>query len=351
MKKLHYILFALILFMAFTTGVEAARCKYNFNGVDVLLSSTDNDNVLDSIDDNGNFVCPYKIAAGNKITLKDGNCPNVTFIDTKQIFSLVPYRMVYKTKTNCINDNPRTGGEEKCTTVSGTIDNSEESDWSILEEEAQFDLTSSDSNSCHYSYDNIELTITKDGNSIKPSAKSQNNSATKFEFRNKNEIKNDMISNGNLTCPKFIYANVLADVRMTTVDFLGVGTEADKDYSTDVEEAHENNWKRDDAISDENWNQPNIGCSDIFSEKPGSVGSILRTILGYIRVIGPILVVLLSAIDFIKAIFGFDEKAMSNAYRKLIIRLIAAIALFLIPTLIDVLLNFINATTCTDYFK
>ena len=29
MKKLHYILFALILFMAFTTGVEAARCKYN----------------------------------------------------------------------------------------------------------------------------------------------------------------------------------------------------------------------------------------------------------------------------------------------------------------------------------
>ena len=90
-----------------------------------------------------------------------------------------------------------------------------------------------------------------------------------------------------------------------------------------------------------------VDCPTIFSEEPGSVGDILRTILGYIRVIGPILVVLLSAIDFIKAIFGFDEKAMSNAYHKLIIRLIAAVALFLIPTLIDVMLDFINATTCT----
>ena len=116
------------------------------------------------------------------------------------------------------------------------------------------------------------------------------------------------------------------------------------------DDGYDNGWKRPDSISDESWNKP-IGCSDIFSEEPGSVGSILRTILGYIRVIGPILVVILSAIDFIKAIFGFDEKAMTNAYHKLIIRLIAAIALFLIPTLIDVLLNFINATTCTDYFK
>ena len=73
----------------------------------------------------------------------------------------------------------------------------------------------------------------------------------------------------------------------------------------------------------------------------------LKTILNYIRIIGPILVVLLSAIDFIKAVVGTDEKAMKEAQSKLVIRLVAAVLLFLVPTLVELLLSFINATTCT----
>ena len=73
----------------------------------------------------------------------------------------------------------------------------------------------------------------------------------------------------------------------------------------------------------------------------------LNTILNYIKVLGPVLVVLLSAIDFIKAVVGFDEKAMKEAQNKLIIRLVAALALFLVPTLVQLLLSFINQTACT----
>lgn len=345
MKSLRYFLFAIVLFMAFTTSVEATRCVYNYNDVPIILSSTDDDNVLDSIDDGGNYVVSYEIASGNKITLKNGSCPNVTFIDTKQIFSLVPYRMVYKTKTNCINDNPRTGGEEKCTVVSGTMDNSSVSDEGLTQDKPQFDLISSTANECVYSYDNITLTAKKDGDSIKWSGSNANNSATKFNFMSKSKVEDEMLNNGNLTCPQYLYANVIPDVRMTDITFIGVGTNADPDYSTGAEDRNEN-WQRPNAISGENWNN-SIGCSDIFSNDPGSVGAILRTILGYIRIIGPVLVVLLSAIDFIKAIFGFDEKAMGTAQRKLIIRLIAAVALFLVPTLVEVLLDFINASTCT----
>ena len=117
--------------------------------------------------------------------------------------------------------------------------------------------------------------------------------------------------------------------------------EAGDDYGFEYLGQRENN------ATSANWNKE-IECSDIFkTNEVGSVGWMLNTVLNYIKVIGPILVVLLSAIDFIKAIFGFDEKAMTNAYHKLIIRLIAAIALFLVPTLIQVLLSFINATTCT----
>ena len=90
-----------------------------------------------------------------------------------------------------------------------------------------------------------------------------------------------------------------------------------------------------------------ISC-DIFGlENEGSVGWILQKIFDYIKVIGPILVVLLSAIDFIKVILSSDEKVMKQAQSRLVIRLIAAIALFLLPTLIQLAMSLINQATCT----
>ena len=90
-----------------------------------------------------------------------------------------------------------------------------------------------------------------------------------------------------------------------------------------------------------------IGCDSLFdTTTPGAFGWVLKTILNYVKVIGPILVVLLSAIDFIKAVIGTDEKAMKEAQNKLIIRLVAAVALFLVPTLVQLLLSFINQTYC-----
>ena len=100
-----------------------------------------------------------------------------------------------------------------------------------------------------------------------------------------------------------------------------------------------------DDISSEAFDK-DVECSDLFSDEEGSVGWMLNTILNYIKVLGPILVVLLSAIDFIKAVVGFDEKAMKEAQNKLIIRLVAALGLFLVPTLVQLLLSFINVTTC-----
>ncbi len=90
-----------------------------------------------------------------------------------------------------------------------------------------------------------------------------------------------------------------------------------------------------------------IGCDVFGIEREGSVGWILQKIFDYIKVIGPILVVLLSAIDFIKAILSSDEKAMKQAQSRLVIRLIAAIALFLLPTLIQLAMSLINQATCT----
>lgn len=107
-------------------------------------------------------------------------------------------------------------------------------------------------------------------------------------------------------------------------------------------------WEKiDGTISSKDFNNPAIGCDSIFSKKEGTIGWMLNTVLNYIKILGPVLVVLLSAVDFIKAVVGFDEKAMKEAQNKLIIRLVAALALFLVPTLVQLLLSFINMTTCT----
>lgn len=113
----------------------------------------------------------------------------------------------------------------------------------------------------------------------------------------------------------------------------------------DVEDQKE--WEEmGENVTSDDFNKE-IECLDIIDiNDEGSVGWLLYTILNYIKIVGPVLVVLLSAIDFIKAVVGFDEKAMKEAQNKLIIRLVAAVCLFLVPTLVQLLLSFINQTTC-----
>lgn len=346
MKRLHYFLFAIVLFMSFTTGVEAeaTRCKYTWNDTEILLSTDDGGSTLKHIEasDEENWTI-YGSATGG-ISLNRSACPKI--IVGKKNHTVYPTGNIDGTNKN-VCETVFTGNEdENCTSeISGVKETSGASDDSVLDRGYQFDLVGESGDTCNYRLEdyeiNVDLKITKNGDSLRKTCTSDPRTDT-CQADLSNDVRNAILNNGNFTCPPYLYASSIKKVgiKTTIVRLTGVGNENDEDRSNG------SSWQRPNAISGENWDQT-VDCPAIFSEEPGSVGDILRTILGYIRVIGPILVVLLSAIDFIKAIFGFDEKAMGNAYRKLIIRLIAAIALFLIPTLIDVMLDFINATTCT----
>lgn len=80
-------------------------------------------------------------------------------------------------------------------------------------------------------------------------------------------------------------------------------------------------------------------------EDEDSVAWLLQQILNYIKILGPILVVVLSSLDFAKVIIQSDDEAMAKAQKKLIYRLILAAALFFIPTLVMVLLNLFGITS------
>ena len=76
-----------------------------------------------------------------------------------------------------------------------------------------------------------------------------------------------------------------------------------------------------------------------------SVAWLLQQILNFIKGVGPLLVVVLSSIDFAKVIIKSDDDSMAKAQKKLGMRLILAASLFFIPTLVQVLLDVFGLTS------
>ena len=68
-------------------------------------------------------------------------------------------------------------------------------------------------------------------------------------------------------------------------------------------------------------------------------------ILNFIKILGPILVVLLSGVDFLIVIFKSDDEAMGKAQKKLAKRLVLAGLLFFIPLLVQVILGVFGITS------
>lgn len=76
-----------------------------------------------------------------------------------------------------------------------------------------------------------------------------------------------------------------------------------------------------------------------------SVAWLINEILNYLKILGPFLVLILSSIDFLKAIITSDDESLTKAQKSLITRLILAAALFILPTLIKAILDIFGITS------
>lgn len=99
-----------------------------------------------------------------------------------------------------------------------------------------------------------------------------------------------------------------------------------------------------DACSDDSAVLGNVDCED-------SVAWLLQKILNYIKIIGPSLAIVLSAIDYTKAIVTSDNDTMKKTNRRFVNRIIAAVLLFFIPMLTELVLNIIGITSSTAGLK
>lgn len=72
---------------------------------------------------------------------------------------------------------------------------------------------------------------------------------------------------------------------------------------------------------------------------------VLNLILWYIRIIGVVLAIVLSILDYIKVAAGSDDKSLSAANKKFVTRMILVAVLFLLPVLLETVLGLYNPTT------
>ena len=91
----------------------------------------------------------------------------------------------------------------------------------------------------------------------------------------------------------------------------------------------------------------NKECKGILGnpDNEDSVAWFLVKILDYLRLLGPLMVLVLSSLDFAKAILTSDDESLKKAQSSLITRLILAALLFVLPTLIEVILDIFGFTS------
>lgn len=75
---------------------------------------------------------------------------------------------------------------------------------------------------------------------------------------------------------------------------------------------------------------------------------IINRILTWIRIAVPILVIILSSMDFGKAVLSEEKDEMKQAINKLVKRLVVAIIIFFIPTLLHLFVDIYNTTVGSD---
>lgn len=80
--------------------------------------------------------------------------------------------------------------------------------------------------------------------------------------------------------------------------------------------------------------------------------SVVHTLITIIKIIIPIVLIVLGSIDYGKAAIANDDKQFTNSTNTLIRRIVIAVVIFLIPTIVDASLNyFVNYEKAKGDFR
>ena len=109
-----------------------------------------------------------------------------------------------------------------------------------------------------------------------------------------------------------------------------------------------------DGIIEYDENKGEYTCADmdvIFGSKnnPESLRYMIDQVLGYVRIIVPILIILLGTLDFAKAVLAGKEDNMKKAQSTFVKRLIAGVAVFFVPVMVDIIMYLADIVWAGEY--
>ena len=94
-------------------------------------------------------------------------------------------------------------------------------------------------------------------------------------------------------------------------------------------------------------NENNSGDSDTDCNVLGEFGEDLQSIFNVFKIVAPILTLVLSTYDFVVSITSKAAEGLQKSSRKFVTRLVLVVLLYLLPTLINLLLQLtIGGSTC-----
>lgn len=110
----------------------------------------------------------------------------------------------------------------------------------------------------------------------------------------------------------------------------------------------------EEGIIDYNEITGEVTCADynaIFGSKdnPESIRYMIDTILTYVRIIVPIIIILLGTIDFAKAVIAGKEDNMKKAQTDFMKRIAAGVLVFLVPTIVDIVMSLADIVWAGEY--
>ena len=98
-----------------------------------------------------------------------------------------------------------------------------------------------------------------------------------------------------------------------------------------------------------------IDCAHLIDE---DLKAVIQLVLKWVRIGAPILLIILMSVDFGQAVISQDQDAMKKATSKAVKRAIAAVALFFVPLLVSVMINWVdssyfdkNASNCEEVLR
>lgn len=181
-----------------------------------------------------------------------------------------------------------------------------------------------------------------------------------FEFIYKNRTEADSPST-EPNCPQYLVmedngqiavwatnSSILANDAVTKsrngghIAHYGIQTTQDKYFAEFVEEG---------LVEFDDGEPTCTDYNELFGDKndEDSISYMIHSVLQYVRIIVPILVILLGTIDFAKAVIAGKEDQMRKAQMDFVKRIIIGVAVFFVPLIVDIVMELADIVWAGEY--